>query len=50
MKYNEWVVKLNALNEKINKLTVWDDYAEMLQAKYDRLLSEEPKQEELCQN
>ena len=44
--YNKWVDKLEALNDKINNLKVWDDYAEMLQSRYDRLLSEEPKKEE----
>ena len=48
--YYKWVQALHALNDKINELKVWDDHAEMLQARYDRLLSEEPKKEEECQN
>jgi len=41
--YNECVEKLTKLNDKINSLTVWDNYAEMLQSRYDRILSEEPR-------
>jgi hypothetical protein len=32
--------KLKELNERINSLTTWDDYAQDLQIQYDRLLSE----------
>jgi len=41
--YDEWVEKLTKLNDKINSLETWDNYAEMLQSRYDTLLSEEPK-------
>ena len=39
----EWEKRLNDLNDKVNALTTWDDYAEYLQAKYDRLLTEDPR-------
>ena len=45
VKYDEWVEKLTILNNKINNLGVWDNYAEMLQARYDNLLAQEPKKE-----
>lgn len=37
-KLNELIQELNKLNERINELPVWDDYAEMLQREYDWIL------------
>ena len=44
--FDEWAEKLEALNNKINGLKVWDDYAERLQARYDEMLSEDPRLKE----
>ncbi len=41
--YKLWLKRLYALNDKINALTVWDNYAERLQARYDELLREDPR-------
>ena len=41
--YEKWVKDLNALNDRINNLGYWNDYAEMLQREYDNLLASEPK-------
>ena len=41
--YETWVQKLEALNDKINALSTWNDYAEMLQHRYDILLTEDPR-------
>lgn len=41
--YKEWLTRLNSLNDRINSLKVWDDYAERLQAIYDELLTEDPR-------
>ena len=38
--YNEWVKEVNDLNDKINLLSLWDDYAERLQSRYDKLLQD----------
>lgn len=37
-KLNELIQELNKLNERINELPIWDDYAEMLQSEYDWIL------------
>lgn len=42
MTYDEWKAKLNALDDKINSLKVWDGYAQDLQIQYDRLLQDRP--------
>ena len=42
MTIKEWEEAVKRLNDKINSLPVWDDYAEMLQGRYDRLLKERP--------
>ena len=42
----KWEDDVKKLNDKINALAEWDDYAERLQAKYDQLLQEKPKNEE----
>ena len=41
--YEEWAKKLKFLDDKINALKVWDDYAERLQARYDEMLTERPE-------
>ena len=40
--FKDWAEMLEELNQRINALTIWDDYAESLQARYDRLLDEYP--------
>lgn len=40
MAYDEWESKLLKLNDHINSLTVWDNYAEKCQAGYDWLLKQ----------
>jgi hypothetical protein len=43
LKYEAWAEKLNKLNDYINSLKVWNDYAERMQARYDDLLSRDPR-------
>jgi hypothetical protein len=43
LEYKKWAEKLRRLDEYINSLEVWNDYAEDCQRKYDYLLSKEPK-------
>ena len=40
--YIEWKDKLLKLNEHINALPEWNDYAESCQRDYDHLLSQKP--------
>ena len=40
----EWEKEVTNLNNRINNLKDWDDYAEYLQRQYDQLLSERPKE------
>lgn len=40
----EWEEKVKILNEHINSLKVWDDYAQDCQIAYDRLLQQKPKE------
>ena len=44
--YDKWAKNLDALNDKINGLKVWDDYAERLQSRYDEMLREDPRLKE----
>ena len=41
--YKSWERDLINLDNKINSLSVWDDYAERLQSRYDDLLKEDPR-------
>lgn len=41
--YKDWLKKLHELNDYINSLTVWDDYAESCQRDYDNLLRQDPR-------
>ena len=41
--YKDWLKRLKALDEKINSLKTWDNYAERLQARYDEMLREDPR-------
>ena len=41
--YEEWAEALEMVNDRINNLTVRNDYAEALQAEYDRLLAADPR-------
>ena len=41
--YNNWLQYLEALDDKINNLKTWDSYAERLQARYDEMLTEDPR-------
>ena len=47
-KYEQWVKELNELNDIINSLSVWDEYADYLQGRYDRLLKDEPQKDSKC--
>ena len=44
-KYKAWEKRLKSLDEMINDLTEWNDYAEMLQSRYDEMLREDPRLE-----
>lgn len=44
--FKDWAEMLEELNQRINALTIWDDYAESLQGRYDRLLDEDPRLKE----
>jgi len=44
--YEIWAKKLKELNNHINNLKEWNDYAEDCQREYDFLLSQEPKRTE----
>jgi hypothetical protein len=44
-KYIKWKEDLDYLNSAINNLKVWDEYAEALQRKYDRLLDQDPRKD-----
>jgi len=41
--FQEWSDKLEKLNDHINSLKVWDDYAESCQRDYDYLLAQDPR-------
>jgi hypothetical protein len=41
--YKDWLEKLNKLDDYINSLKVWNDYAERMQSRYDDLLSQDPR-------
>ena len=45
-KYEKWSKELENLNTRINNLGYWNDYAEMLQGQYDRLLAADPRLKE----
>ena len=44
--YEKWVEKLTKLNDYINSLEVWNDYAEDCQRDYDDLLKMNPRLKE----
>ena len=41
-KYEQWAKNLKELDDKINSISPWNDYAEMLQSRYDQMLEDEP--------
>ena len=41
--YEIWKEKLMKLTDHINSLSIWDDYAEECQRRYDILLEQDPK-------
>jgi len=41
--YKTWGARLEKLNDYINSLSVWDNYAEQKQAEYDSLLRQDPR-------
>ena len=43
--YEIWKEKLRVLNNHINNLKEWNDYAEDCQREYDFLLTQEPKKD-----
>ena len=45
MTLEEWEKDVENLDNRINALTVWNDYAEYLQREYDILLTQRPKDE-----
>ena len=50
MTYQEWADKLKRLDNHINNLKTWDDYAESCQREYDWLLKQKPTQEKQDEN
>ena len=50
IKLAEWVRELADLNKYINSLSTWDEYAERMQAKYDRLMAEDPRLQKYWNN
>lgn len=50
MTYQEWADKLKRLDNHINNLKTWDDYAESCQREYDWLLKQKPIQEKQDEN
>ena len=41
--FEKWSDKLHKLNDHINSLTIWNDYAESCQRDYDNLLKQDPR-------
>jgi hypothetical protein len=46
LEFQNWVEALRKLDDHINSLTVWDDYAEKCQREYDNLLKQDPRLKE----
>ena len=50
MTYEEWQIKLKKLDDHINSLKAWDDYAISCQNEYDWLLKQKPAKDDKDEN